>query len=158
GGGGVVPSKQTVVADFAAGTTRLGGADRYATAIAVSQKYQANVPVVFVATGTAFPDALAATAAAPRLGGPLLRTATGYLPDAVADEIERLNPANIYIVGGTGAVSAAVQAELSGIATTTRLGGGTRYDTALAIVNVAFESADTAIIATGSGFADALAA
>lgn len=150
--------KETVIDPFAQGTTRLAGADRYATAITASKKFHSNVPAVFVATGTAFPDALSASAAAALLGGPLLLTPSASLPATVSTEIARLNPGKIFIVGGTGAVSSAVESALSKIAPTSRLGGASRYDTSLSIVNNTFESSSLAIIATGRTFPDALAA
>lgn len=142
----------------AAGISRLAGADRYATAIAVARQYPAKVPAVYVATGTNFPDALSAAAAAALVGGPLLLTPAASLPAAVAAEIRRLAPQRIYVIGGTGAVSATVQKALARIAPTTRLGKLDRYATGLHIVDTAFRSADTAFIATGRAFPDALAA
>jgi len=143
---------------FAAGTTRLSGASRYDTAIQVSKQYAPGVPAVFVATGTNFPDALSAAAAAASLGGPLLLTTPTSLPAAVKAEIQRLAPAKIYVIGGTGAVSASVASELAKIAPVTRFGGANRYDTGLQIVNGTFSSSTTAILATGRSFPDALAA
>ncbi len=140
------------------GVTRLAGDDRYATAIQVSRQYAPNVPAVFVATGTNFPDALSAAAAASLIGGPLLLTPSATLPAAVANEINRLRPAKIYVLSGTGAVSAQTFNALRSIAPTTRLGKADRYTTGLHIVDSLFRTADTAFIATGRSFPDALAA
>ncbi|MBD8023312.1 cell wall-binding repeat-containing protein [Microbacterium gallinarum] len=152
------PTPTTVIDPFAEGETRLAGADRYATALSVASRYQPGVPAVFVATGLNFPDALSAAAAAALVGGPLLLTPSATLPAAVKAEIQRLNPTDIYVVGGTGAVSAGVLNSLSTIAPTTRLGDADRYLTGLKIVGATFDAADTAFIATGRGFPDALAA
>ena len=47
------------------GVTRFFGADRYATAVAISQTTTVpNIETVYIATGTNFPDGLAATPAA----------------------------------------------------------------------------------------------
>ncbi|MFK4728475.1 cell wall-binding repeat-containing protein [Agromyces mediolanus] len=143
---------------FPAGQTRLAGASRYDTAISVSKRYAPGVPAVFVATGTNFPDALSAAAAAALLGGPLLLTTPTELPGAVAAEIARLAPERIYVVGGTGAVSNGVMRTLKGIAPTQRLEGSGRYETGRAIVSELFASADTVFLATGASFPDALAA
>jgi putative cell wall-binding protein len=149
---------ESVVAPFPAGVTRLSGQSRYETAVAVSQRYSPGVPVAFVATGTDFPDALSAAAAAAQLGGPLLLTQPTQLPTAVSAELTRLQPQQIYVVGGTGVVSATVATALSRIAPTQRLAGADRYATADAIIRTAFPSADHAIVATGRAFPDALAA
>lgn len=152
------PAPQTVISEFQDGVTRLAGPDRYATATEMSKRYAPDVPAVFVATGADFPDALAASAAAALVGGPLLLTPTAALPAQVRAEIERLKPRKIYILGGPGAVSGSVANTLTGIAPVERVGGATRYDTGLGIVNATFSSSTTAFIATGRTFPDALAA
>ena len=143
---------------FPAGTSRLAGADRYATAIAVSKKYAPGVDSVFVATGANFPDALSAAAAAAHRNGPLLLTPTAALPSAVRDAIVRLQPKKIVIAGSASVVSESVRASLAAIAPVTRLGGASRYETGQRIVEATFDSAQHAFIATGRGFPDALAA
>lgn len=149
---------QSTVKDFPAGSTRLSGKTRYETAIAVSKRYEPGVPAVFVATGTDFPDALSAAAAAAELDSPLLLTPTESLPNSIRDEIKRLAPQRIYVVGGEKAVSANVFNALKAIGTTTRIGGADRYATSLNIVDAIFPETPHAIIATGRAFPDALAA
>ena len=57
----------------AASIVRFQGADRFATSAAITQaSYAPGVPVVYIATGLNFPDALAGGAAAAKAGGPLL--------------------------------------------------------------------------------------
>jgi len=157
---GVLPASARVdsPSGFSDGITRLSGASRYETAIQVSKQYSPGVPAVFVATGTNFPDALSAAAAAASVGGPLLLTTPTSLPASVKTEIQRLAPAKIFVIGGTGAVSASVATELAKIAPVTRYGGATRYDTGLKIVKGTFSSSTSAILATGRSFPDALAA
>lgn len=142
---------------FDAGVTRLSGVSRYETAVAASSRFDAGVTAAFVATGTDFPDALSAAAAAASLGGPLLLTSPDSLPSAVESEISRLQPRNIYVVGSTGAVSETVASRLALYAPVTRLGGKDRYETGLAISRT-FSSSSSAYLATGRNFPDALAA
>ncbi|KRB37775.1 cell wall-binding repeat-containing protein [Microbacterium sp. Root180] len=149
---------ETVIAPFPGGTTRLAGASRYETAIQVSQRYAPGVPAVFVATGTNFPDALSAAAAAALVGGPLLLTTPTSLPSVVLQEIQRLAPQNIYVIGGTGAVSDSVKNVLATIAPTERFAGANRYTTGQSIVSSIFPSSSTVFLATGASFPDALAA
>ncbi len=88
--------------------TRLAGADRYATAAATSAaSYARGVPVVYIATGGNFPDALVGAAAAGRDGAPLLLVSGTGIPAPIAAELARLAPARIVILGSTGVVSAA---------------------------------------------------
>ena len=162
GGPGVVPD--ALVRELAdvtrADVQRLAGLDRYGTSARTSaHAFAPGVPVAYLATGTAFPDALAAGAAAGRLGGPVLLTAGNVLPDAVRDELARLRPARVVVLGGTGTVSEGVRGD-AGRATgapTSRLGGQTRYETAAAVVADAFpDDTDVVMLATGESFPDAL--
>ena len=67
GGTGAVidPPSRNALAGYTAGVVqRLAGADRYATAVAVSKATYGSADTVFVATGANFPDALAGGAVA----------------------------------------------------------------------------------------------
>lgn len=147
-------------------TTRLSGSDRYATAIAVSSEFDPFDAVpgtyVYIASGENYPDALSAAPAAAKRGAPLLLTRPTTLPAAVAAEIARLDPENIIVAGGAGAVSPAVFTALQGLienpANVVRLGGATRYETSRLLVEDAFDNALSAFVATGRNFPDALAA
>ena len=109
---------------------RLSGGDRFATSVAISGEFAADVPVVYVATGLNYPDALSAAPAAAAQGGPLLLTEPGARPDGVLREIERLAPAKIVVVGGVAAVSTVVYGELAQLAPMVRRDSGAdRYET-----------------------------
>ena len=140
---------------------RLEGADRYATAAAVSRsRFSPGVPVAFVVTGAGFADALAAGVAAGVDGGPVLLTTRTSLPTATVGELDRLAPGEIVVVGGTGAVSESVVAELGRHTTgsVTRWTGTDRYATAAEVSGRSFDSAAHVYVASGEVFADALAA
>jgi putative cell wall-binding protein len=163
-------SGNTAIATFdvtvvdAPGVIRYAGSDRYATAAAAATgdfPSPPDVDVVFVAYGGNFPDALAGSAIAGRLGAPLLLVHSDGIPDATRDQLTRLTPDEIVILGGTGVISMEVEDALHAYAqTVVRLAGPNRYATAVAISQYGFPddgSADTVIVATGRGFADALA-
>lgn len=139
---------------------RVAGDNRFATAVAVSQAaYPGGAPVVYVAQGMNYPDALGAAPAAVKEGGPLLLTASGSLNSEVKAEIERLNPSKIVLVGGSAVVKPAVFDALKAMVDNTiRIGGADRYDTARLVVAQAFSSASIAYVASGTGFPDALSA
>ncbi len=141
---------------------RLQGVDRYLTAVEISKVgFAAGANVVFVASGAGFADALSAGAAAAGLDAPLLLTPPSSLLTSVRDEIARLNPDTIYVVGGPGAVSAAVVTALEALApTVTRLQGDDRYATSRDVVSTIFTDASysTVFVATGRNFPDALSA
>ncbi|MFS0734683.1 cell wall-binding repeat-containing protein [Microbacterium sp. 1P10UB] len=146
---------------------RLAGPDRFATAVAISNWIIADeyrAPVVYVANGYKFPDALAAGPAATLGGGVFLPTAPDYLPGSISEELRRLNPLRVVIVGDANSVSDAVVTSIRNTvgtgAVVDRIGGATRYETASLIVQDAFGSIGSpyAIVATGANFPDALAA
>ncbi|MGQ0616869.1 MAG: cell wall-binding repeat-containing protein [Acidimicrobiia bacterium] len=140
------------------GVTRLSGADRSATAAAVSQAVFAPGPVVHVTSGADFADALAAGPVAVGSRGPVLLVGRDAIPTATAAELARLRPPAITVLGGTGAVSASVEAQLGAYAPVVgRVGGPDRFSTA-ANVSAAFFPGGAAkvFLATGYDFPDAL--
>ncbi len=143
------------------GVSRLGGADRYATAAAVSAwTFATGPPIAFVATGANFPDALAGAAAAGVLGGPVLLVTRDTVPAATAAELARLRPARIVVLGSTGVVSDTVLDALHAYTDgpVGRLGGADRYATAAAVSAWTFATGPPiAFVATGANFPDALA-
>ena len=150
---------QTVITGFGPGVHRLAGLDRFETAVAISSRFAPNVPVLYVATGADFPDALTAAAAAAHRGGPLLLTQPDALPAAVRTEIVRLAPARIVVAGGESVVGTAVYDELAALTPSiSRLGGSDRFETAERLIADAFSSATSAFVATSRDFPDALAA
>lgn len=150
----------TQIQGFPTGLTRLGGSDRFETAIQASLRFAPCVPVLYVATSTNYPDALSAASAAASRGGPLLLTLPDTLPSSVRLEIQRLRPAEIVIVGSESAVSERVFTELADLtASAVRIGGADRLETSRLIMEYqAFPTASTAYIATGYSFPDALVA
>lgn len=116
---------------------RIAGPDRYATSVAASQRIFTSSNYVILAGGDAPADALAASGLAGAAGGaPILLTESWQLIECVADEIERLAPTKVYVVGGTGVVSEDVIKDLhalqglSAASAVERLGGRDRYETA----------------------------
>lgn len=140
--------------------TRLQGADRYATAAAISVETfpEPGVKVAYVASGTQFADALAAAPAAAHVGGPMLLTERWSVPVATLSALHRLAPQRIVVVGGVGAIGASTAKTLAQIAPVERIGGADRYETSRRIAADAFGTASTAYLATGRDFPDGLSA
>jgi putative cell wall-binding protein len=115
GGTGVInQSNFSLLSGYAPQTFRLAGADRFATAVAVSKAtYGPGVDVAYIAYGYNFPDALAGAAAAGFRGGPVLLTNSTTLHPATAAELTRLKPKRIVVLGGTGVISATVFNQLA---------------------------------------------
>jgi putative cell wall-binding protein len=172
GGEGVVSATTFAALQAAVPTAEVrrdSGANRYATARAIARAAflgpgtADGAPVVFLANGEGFPDALAASAAAGHLGGPVLlvpRSATALDTETRA-LIEELGATTIVIAGGTGVVSAALAADaatIPGVTTVERKGGSTRYETAALLNSYAFPTPTAGFIAYGLDFPDALSA
>jgi putative cell wall-binding protein len=137
---------------------RWWGRDRYVTAVEISK---ANFPTgansVFIATGEQFPDAVAAAPLASNRNAPVLLSKTSSVPQETIDEIRRLKPDRIYILGGTAAVSADVATRLEGLAPVTRVWGHDRYATAAEISKATYPGgSDVVYVATGRDFPDPL--
>ncbi|GAA1446694.1 cell wall-binding repeat-containing protein [Leifsonia poae] len=141
--------------------SRLSGADRFATSVAVSTATypQPGVPVAYIASGTKFADALSAGPAAAAQGGPLLLVAPGGLPATIAAELRRLAPKKIVIVGGPAAVSETVAAQLRSIQPNVqRIAGVNRFETSQKVAATVFGRATAAYVASAYNFPDALSA
>jgi glucose/arabinose dehydrogenase len=145
----------------AATTTRIAGKDRYETSALISAS---AVPpgrsVVYVASGTDFPDALAAAPVAGTRDTSVLLVTRDSVPDSVKAELTRIKAPTIHVIGGKASVSDAVMTELEKYATNVdRIAGDSRYDTAAAISRSFFQpNLAYVYIVTGESFPDALAA
>ncbi|MFZ7089091.1 glycoside hydrolase family 6 protein [Curtobacterium sp. RRHDQ10] len=113
---GVVASLAGVTASAVpAAVSRWSGPDRFGTSADIAARaYPSGVDsrTVYVATGTAFPDALAAAPAAGRTGSPLLLVTSDSIPDPIVAAIGRIDPTRVVVLGGSAAVSDAVAARL----------------------------------------------
>ncbi|NLI92255.1 MAG: glycoside hydrolase [Peptococcaceae bacterium] len=140
-------------------TVRLAGDSRYQTAIKISKNNWYEAYNVVLARGDAFPDALAGAVLAnsEQVHGPLLLTESNVLRSDVLEEIQRLHANTVYILGGTGAISAGVENALkSNGLHVVRIQGDDRYETAANISVQALQSKTQAFLASGETFADAL--
>ncbi|MDY0913692.1 cell wall-binding repeat-containing protein [Rathayibacter festucae] len=139
---------------------RVAGVDRYETAARLSREFvPAGVPVVYIASGANWPDALSAGPAAAHLGGTLLTTDPSSLPSSTRAEIERLSPDRIVIAGSALSVSDTVLRQLRDLVPDVRrIGGVDRYETSRLLVADAYDRApEYTYLATGANFPDALA-
>ncbi|NUR32074.1 MAG: hypothetical protein HOV83_40560 [Catenulispora sp.] len=157
---------------------RVAGDDRYRTGVKISQQFWADkgdtspdvahAHAVVLATGGSFPDALAGGPLASAVDGPLLLTDPAALTPETLAEIRRVLPdhGTVYVLGGTGAVSAAVAGKITSLGyQVQRLGGADRFATSVLIAQQVERLEPTpagqkplAVVATGQSFADALSA
>lgn len=146
------------------GMYRAAGETRYATMAALLPKapWKAERTVV-LASGSNYPDALAAASLAGAYDAPIVLTEPNSLSVDAADMIEQLSPNVIYVVGGEAAVSKSAVDTAAYYAAdgckVFRIAGDTRLETSLAIakrVRQKSTASDTLIVATGFNYADAL--
>jgi putative cell wall-binding protein len=148
------------------GVTRLQGKDRYEVSSNISKELTfwngESSGTVVIAKGDVFSDALSGGPLATSEFAPILLTSTNSLPVSVKDQIKKLAPEKAIILGGTGSVSINVETQLKelGVTTIDRIGGKDRYAVSASVgerISISMES-DTAIIASGEVFPDALSA
>jgi len=136
---------------------RIAGNDRFQTAIEVSKKGWTSANTVVLSYYNGYADALTATPLAFKENAPILLTEANKLTSTTKLEIQRLKAKNIIIVGGEGVISKAVVNELVSMnLSVQRVGGIDRFDTSLQIAK-RLGSKDTAIVANGLNYPDALA-
>ena len=148
-----VPPDKTTVEE------RIGGSDRYETAVKIAQDYfAAGADAAVLTRGDSSSDALAAVPLAKHFNAPLLLTPQDQLPDQVLTEIKTLGVKTVYIVGGEMAVSSQVADVISGQGITIqRIAGPDRYATAYQVAKL-LGNTDQAVIVDGNdeAYPDAL--
>jgi subtilisin family serine protease len=179
------PAPTTADPTVPASSSRLSGSDRFDTA---AQVYGAafgcplgGVKGVVLARGDAFADALAGSYLAGTLDSGVLLTGTSAVPAATLAALRSSGVQTVHLLGGTSAISDAVADQLArtpsyacdgtagAVLKVVRLAGANRFDTARLTAESAGPGAvgtadlgsgprRTAVLASGLGFADALAA
>jgi len=160
GGTAVVP--EGIEAHLASCTTgsvtRIAGRNRYATAADIARNaFPGGAATVYLANGTAYPDAVAGGPVAALGNAPLLLTTASAIPSETRRALADLGANRVIILGGVNAVSDAVAADLATSYSVERIAGPTRDATAAAISASAFDApVDVVYVATEANFPDAL--
>lgn len=139
---------------------RIAGNDRYETSYELATVLNSSASTVVISSGESYPDALSIASFAANKGWPILLTPQASLPQEMSDFLKEKKPSKVYITGGTGVISDSVKSEIIGIlpqASVERLAGQDRFDTNASIVQTFRPNPSTVYLATGYGFADALA-
>ena len=152
--------------------TRISGATRYSTAVAIAQRVANEQNTILLATGDNFPDALSGGVMA--MVGPhaLLLNSGPTLRPEVLNYIQANGVQAVIVLGGTSAVPASVVTQLQGISygpgltlEVERISGPDRFATATAIANRLINPmggfvlpAANVVLANGLNFPDALSA
>lgn len=142
------------------GLERIAGATRFETSMAIADKLKEKLGVekfdnIVITNGEGFADALSATYLAKVKNAPIL-----IVNESTADEISEYvkknaaENANIYIIGGEGAVSKKVADKMPG--KKIRLHGESRFETNLEVLKAAGVEDQDIALCNAYNFADAL--
>lgn len=159
GGQGVIsPSVEKILKDKSIECIRISGADRYGTSLAVANYMREKFSIsheIAVTTGENYPDALSIASIAAQKGMPILLSPKSSLSEEVKSYITKNSVSKAYIVGGTGVISDNIEKQLPD---PKRLGGDSRYQTNVAVINYFFNefNFDKTYITTGNEFPDAI--
>ena len=141
----------------------MSGKDRYETSTKISKTgWTSGAKNVVIVNGNEknMVDGLSATPFATIKDAPVLLSNGKTLPASTISELKRLNPTNVYVIGGTASMPESVVSSIKSNtkATVTRIGGSTRYETSLAIAKQIDKIADVSkvYISSGTGEVDAL--
>ncbi|MDU5442430.1 MAG: leucine-rich repeat protein [Finegoldia magna] len=128
------------------------GVDRYKTSAKISQQtFPNHIKTVVLASGENFADSLVAGSLANKKKAPVLLTQKEKLPQVIKDEITRLKPEEVIIVGGEKSVN------IKGLKNVKRLAGKDRFETSVEVYKHVNPNGKVAL-ASGLNFADALCA
>jgi putative cell wall-binding protein len=174
-------------AGYVGNVTRFAGADRFTTAQVAFESIFGCLDTAVIARADQFPDALAAAYLAGHEETGILLTSTNSVPAATLNALRNKGVKHVFLLGGTSAISSAVATQLDGTTafdcggvptagtlSVQRLAGADRFETAQLVAEFpglgaagtadtnndgdCDDEAPTAIVASGVGFADALAA
>lgn len=141
----------------------IGGQTRYETSVELSKSKFYSADTVVLVNNSAIIDGVTASALATELKAPILLSDENYIEQVIRDEITRLGAKNVILVGGDGVLGSGVISMLNGMGITsiTRLGGSTRYDTALSVakyIDTNLYDISEVFLVYGEGDVDALTA
>ncbi|MGD8196109.1 cell wall-binding repeat-containing protein [Herbiconiux sp. P18] len=146
---------------------RLDAPDRYDEATLIAQEVApSGAALVYLASGEGFADALSAASIAGARRAPLLLSTAAALPTSVVDELVRLAPADIVLVGGENSLQPDLVTALESLPSAPRVhrvGGEDRFAvSANLILHPQFGLPPTTsgqiYLADGTKFPDALSA
>lgn len=130
---------------------RLSGKTRYETNLAILKEAKISSSEILVCTGKSFADSLSASAT----GKPILLV-NKELSQEQKTYLSSLSGKTFYILGGTSAVSEALEQELTQYGTVERIGGATRAETSVMIAEKFFKSPSSIVLASSGNFPDGL--
>lgn len=142
---------------------KLKGVDRFETAVKISQSGWTKSDTVVIVNGEdkSMVDGLTATPLASVKNSPILLSSNEKLPQKTVEELKRLNPSKVIVIGGNNSMPNSVVEAIKAVnskISVQRISGDTRYQTS---INIAKEIDKTnnvskLYIGAGNGEADSL--
>ncbi|MCI6001283.1 MAG: cell wall-binding repeat-containing protein, partial [Finegoldia magna] len=134
--------------------SRIAGQNRYESAAKISREQFTNAKKVIVVNAQKYADALSATTLSDGKYS-ILYTEKDSLPTATRNEIQRLSPVEVYLLGGQQSISAGIENILKKYSDkVTRIAGRDRYETSAKVA--AMSNKKNVVIASGENFSDPL--
>lgn len=137
---------------------RIGGNDRYETAVKISEKLSSS-ETFYMASGLNYPDALSMTALSISENRPLLLTSPKELSESTKARLVQAGAKNVVIAGGYSAISKKVENELKDMGiSVSRLAGSDRYSTSSMISKKLVQKGYGLLLTRGDNYIDAVTA
>ncbi|HBH0802825.1 TPA: cell wall-binding protein Cwp10 [Clostridioides difficile] len=142
---------------------KLKGADRFETATKISQSGWTKSDTVVIVNGEdkSMVDGLTATPLASVKNSPILLSSNEKLPQKTVEELKRLNPSKVIVIGGNNSMPNSVVEAIKAVnskISVQRIGGDTRYQTSINIPKEIDKTNNVSklYIGAGNGEADSL--
>lgn len=139
----------------AAPIKKLAGAERQDTAISISKEgWSGGANKVIIVNGSAIADGITATPLANTYDAPILLSTKDSISNETKEEIKRLNPSEVIVVGGDSVISESVINQVKSTTNTKvrRLAGKDRHDTSLKIAQEIDANHDITKIYMANGY------
>ena len=137
---------------------RISGVNRYETNANISKEFtKEGIDTIILASGENYADALSAVPLASKNQCPILLAESNSINSFTINEIKRLNPNKIIVIGGEGAISQKVCNDIKKTNQSIvfeRIGGKDRYETSY-LISSKIDSKE-AFLVYGNNYADTL--
>lgn len=138
---------------------RINGADRYKTNAQTIKDNVKQTSEVVIASGEIYVDALYGVSYANKVNAPVMLVQKNNIPAETLKVLKSMNVTRITIIGGEKTITPKLEKELSEIAVVDRIAGSNRYEGSLKVAKEVYgDKLQTALVASGENFADALVA
>lgn len=95
--------------------SRISGKTRYETSVQIANNYYSNPEFVLLASGEDFADALSGTTLSNKLNAPIVLSKKTQAPNELISYLKYKKINTLYILGGNGSVSGAVEKQIKSV-------------------------------------------